>query len=154
MKVTVALSLGSNLGNRSKNIVCAIKMLSSIPMTKLLACSRIYETAPVGSRKKQPYFLNACILLRTHIPPYKLLKYSQAVEKRLGRKRKRRWCPRSIDVDILLYGKAVLKRNVLEVPHPRMCLRRFVLHPLCEIAPFLRHPEIGLTVAELARMNL
>jgi 2-amino-4-hydroxy-6-hydroxymethyldihydropteridine diphosphokinase len=149
MSVTAYLSLGSNLGSRLRNIICAIRLLSSAPMTRLIACSEIHQTAPQGGPKHQPDFFNACIAIRTRIPPHKLLKYTQTLERLLGRKRKKRWGPRTLDIDILLYGRAVLQKPDIRIPHPRMHIRRFVLEPLCEFASNLRHPEIRLTIAQL-----
>lgn len=133
MKVTVFLSLGSNLNARLHNIIKAVRLLSAPSHTRMVAVSDVYETEPVGGPKGQPLYLNACVAVRTHLPPRILLKLIQKIEASLGRRRKKRWGPRTVDIDILLYSSAVIRKRYLRLPHPRMFVREFVLTPISDI---------------------
>lgn len=146
----VYLSLGSNLGRRKGYIRRAIEILKKSPQFELESISSFYETEPEGL-KKQPRFINICLKAKTNLPPDRLLNFLKQIEVRLGRKKRRRWGPREIDIDILFYGKKVLKKRGLIIPHPRLEHRAFVLNPLYEISPYLRHPVSKLTVGQLLR---
>jgi len=144
---TVYLSLGSNVGDRAKNLQNAIAALADAGV-EVVRVSSIYETEPVDLRE-QPWFLNCVVEAQTNLPPLGLLEALRAIEARLGSKKLVPKGPRVIDVDILLYGAETIDTPELQVPHPRMHLRRFVLTPLAEIAPQSRHPVSGLTAAEM-----
>lgn len=139
----VYLSLGSNLGERETNLERALALLqrSEIDISKR---SSIYETAP-QELVHQPWFLNMAVQAETTLLPVNMLRVLQSVEHDLGRDRSKgvRFGPRAIDIDILLYGRAVIRSQQLTIPHPRMLERRFVLEPLLEIAPELRDPITG-----------
>ncbi len=127
------LGIGSNLGNRRKNIKTAIMKINQLAATRLLKASRIIETDPVGGPPGQPKFFNAAVKIETSIPPLKLLKELKKIEKDLGRVTGVRNGPRTIDLDILLYGSRTIKTRGLVIPHPRMFGRAFVLEPLSEV---------------------
>ncbi len=144
---TVYLSLGSNLGDRAANLAAAVKALGSPGLT-ILRTSSIYETEP-RDILDQPWFLNQVLEAQTALFPRQLLARTQKVERELGRKRGVAKGPRVIDVDIVLFGDSVVHTPDLEIPHPHMTERRFVLEPLAELAPDLRHPQIRRTIREL-----
>ncbi|MDD5596151.1 MAG: 2-amino-4-hydroxy-6-hydroxymethyldihydropteridine diphosphokinase [Candidatus Omnitrophica bacterium] len=133
MLVTCFLGVGSNLGNRKRFIKLALEKLSKLKGTKIIKVSRTIETKPVGGPPGQGEFLNACLKIETSLSPSALLKNLKNIELELGRKKTVRWGPRSIDLDILLYGNRIIKRKELKVPHPKMLEREFVLRPLLEI---------------------
>ncbi len=141
------LSLGSNVGERAKNLQNAIAALADAGV-EVSRISSIYETEPVDLRE-QPWFLNCVVEAQTNLPPLELLQALRAIEARMGSKKLVAKGPRLIDMDILLYGDETIDTPELQVPHPRMHLRRFVLAPLAEIAPRARHPVSGLTAAEM-----
>jgi 2-amino-4-hydroxy-6-hydroxymethyldihydropteridine diphosphokinase len=144
---TVYLSLGSNLGERERNLDQAIALLEEAGV-RALRRSSIYETEPQDV-KNQPWFLNLVIEAATELFPKQLLACALQIEQKLGRKRILPKGPRTIDIDILLYGKAVIDSGELTVPHPRLAERRFVLEPLAELEPELRHPVTCRTVREM-----
>ena len=146
---TVYLGLGSNLGDRRRNLEAALDALRAHPQIAVTAVSSFLETDPVGGPPGQGKFLNAAAKIETDLSPEALLEELKRVERALGRKPGPRWGPREIDLDILLYGDAVLETPDLTIPHPRMRERRFVLEPLAEIAPDARDPVTGRTVREL-----
>ena len=143
----IFLSLGSNLGNREANLARAIELLSSAGVMAVRRSS-LYATEPVGFTA-QPWFLNCVVEASTVLMPRQLLRAVQQVEHALGRRRMVAGGPRTIDIDILLYSASVIQTAGLEVPHPRMSERRFVLVPLRELEPGLRHPHSGRTISEL-----
>jgi 2-amino-4-hydroxy-6-hydroxymethyldihydropteridine diphosphokinase len=144
---TAYLSLGSNLGDRDAHLAGAMQRLEATGV-RILRRSSVYETEP-QDRRDQPWFLNMVIEVETDLPPLELLAQTQKIEKHMGRERGVPKGPRTIDIDILLYEDSVLATKELEIPHPRMDARRFVLEPLAELAPDLVHPVIRKTVREL-----
>jgi 2-amino-4-hydroxy-6-hydroxymethyldihydropteridine diphosphokinase len=143
----VFLSLGSNVGDREKNLRAAIASLPELGV-EIKKVSSIYETEPVDLLE-QPWFLNCVVEGETTAPPVELLKKLREFEKRMGSKKLVVRGPRLIDVDILVYGSQTIELPELQVPHPRMHLRRFVLAPLAEIAPYLKHPSWNGTATQL-----
>lgn len=146
MKKTVYLSLGSNLGDRAANLRTAIQNLQELG--QVTTTSSFYETEPVDV-KEQPWFLNCAVKLETELMPKQLLKAVLALEERMGRRRKQAKGPRTIDIDILLFGNSIIESKELVVPHPRMHERRFVLEPMAEIAGDVRHPGLKKSMREL-----
>lgn len=149
-RVTVAIALGSNLGDRESHLGFAIERLSSF--LNDLIVSQFYDTEPLGVGP-QPRFLNAAVVGRTTLSPRELLTKLQAIEADRGRERPSPGAPRTLDLDLILYGDHVIDEPSLVVPHPRFRERRFVLEPLAEIARELRDPVTGFTVGELRRMK-
>lgn len=141
------LGLGSNIGDRERQLKNALAALES-PGLKLLRVSPIYETEPVENTK-QGWFLNLVVEVECHLFPQQLLSRTMRVERGLKRTRTTPKGPRTIDVDILLMGNTVLRTPGLELPHPRMATRRFVLQPLADLAPNFRHPVTRQTIAEM-----
>ncbi len=146
-KKTIYLSLGSNVGDRAAHIARAIEALNATGV-KVLRQSSLYATEPVDLRT-QSWFLNCVLEAETDLMPRQLLRVLQEIERALGRKRLVRGGPRVMDIDLLLYSSSVVHTAELEVPHLRMAERRFVLVPLAELAPALRHPTLRRTIAEL-----
>lgn len=140
------LSLGSNVGNRAEHLRSAITRLSAAG--RVAAVSSFYETEPVEVTE-QPWFLNCAVALETSLSPQQLMAVLLGIEQEMGRRRIQKKGPRSIDMDILLFGNEVVDTLELTIPHPAMQQRRFVLEPLAEIAPEARHPVFEKTVAEL-----
>jgi 2-amino-4-hydroxy-6-hydroxymethyldihydropteridine diphosphokinase len=144
---TVYIALGSNLGDRIANLLLARERIAS-PHVRLTRASSIYETAP-REIVDQPWFLNQVVAAETTLFPRQLMARLLRIEHEMGRQRTIAKGPRVIDLDILLFGDAVIHTAGLEVPHPRMAERRFVLEPLAELAPTLRLPRSSRTVEEM-----
>jgi 2-amino-4-hydroxy-6-hydroxymethyldihydropteridine diphosphokinase len=143
----VYLGLGSNMGDREALLRSALAELDE-PDLKLLRVSSLYETEPIGFRE-QRWFMNLAAEFETQLFPRQLLHRIQRIERQFGRRRTIANGPRTIDVDILLYGNFVVTADDLEIPHPRYRERRFTLAPLAELRPNLRDPVTGKTVSEL-----
>ena len=151
--VLAYIGLGSNLGDREATIRAALERLAASPEIEVEAVSSLRETDPVGY-VDQPRFLNGAAALRTELPPRTLLDRLQEVERELGRDRSGpRFGPRTIDLDLLLYGTEQIDENGLEIPHPRLAERRFVLEPLAELDGALEVPGRGSVRALLAGLQ-
>ncbi len=145
------LSLGSNIGDKKKNLLEAIEKIDNLENTKVTSKSAILETEPFGYTE-QDWFLNACIEIKTLFTPQELLEKLLSIELEMGRKRIIKWGPRIIDLDILFFDDKIIQDKNLCVPHPWICERMFVLEPLCEIAPNLVHPLERKPIATLKRI--
>ncbi|HEY7351932.1 MAG TPA: 2-amino-4-hydroxy-6-hydroxymethyldihydropteridine diphosphokinase [Terriglobales bacterium] len=146
MHKVVYLSLGSNMGDRDANLRLAIEKLSELG--SVIAVSSFYETEPVDTGP-QPWFVNCAVKFDTEKMPRQLIAAILALEQGMGRQRRQEKAPRTIDIDILLFGSSIIEIPSLTIPHPRMHERRFVLEPLAEIAPDVRHPAFKRTIREL-----
>jgi 2-amino-4-hydroxy-6-hydroxymethyldihydropteridine diphosphokinase len=144
----VYIGIGSNVGNKRENFFEAVTRLDKLPDTKVLKESSLYESEPLGEAKE--WYVNGAVEIETKFKPDMLLKKFKNIERSMGRKKvKKRWGARVIDLDILLYDSAVVKKKTLRIPHPEMATRKFVLIPLSEIAPQVVHPVLGVTISEL-----
>jgi 2-amino-4-hydroxy-6-hydroxymethyldihydropteridine diphosphokinase len=141
------LQTGSNLGDRCRHLETAIQAITAIPAT-LLKASSVYETAPWGLTD-QPAFLNQVLHVETLLDPHSFMEALLNIEKEMGRIRTEKMGPRIIDLDILFYDELIIQTKSLQIPHPLIATRRFVLEPLCEINPNLLHPVHEETVATL-----
>jgi len=137
---TVYIALGSNLADPLNQVESALLALKQLPDTRFIQCSRFYRTKPLGPQD-QPDYLNAVVELKTRLQPEQLLDFTQAIELKHGRVRKaERWGPRTLDLDILLFGQQTINTSRLTIPHYDMKNREFMLYPLAEIAPDLVFP--------------
>ncbi len=146
MPTIAYIGIGSNVGDRKANCLKAIELLAEAG--RIVSVSSLYCTEPVGY-KEQEDFINAVVSLETHLSARELLDACHAIEDRLGRTRTLRWGPRTIDLDILLYGDLMMSQPDVVIPHPLMAARKFVLAPLAEIAPEVVHPVLRKTAAQL-----
>ena len=140
--VIACIGLGSNLDDPIRQVRSAISRLDSMEGTRVVARSSLYRSAPFGP-VEQPDFVNAAVTVETRLAPRQLLAALQAIESDLGREPAERWGPRRIDLDLLVYGDAVIDEQGLKIPHPGIAERNFVLLPLGEIAPDLFVPGLG-----------
>ncbi|QOY37489.1 2-amino-4-hydroxy-6-hydroxymethyldihydropteridine diphosphokinase [Anaerobacillus isosaccharinicus] len=145
---TVFISLGSNMGNRLEFLKFGVKCLDENVNISIKRYSSIYETAPVGLLDQADFF-NMVVEIETFLTPLELLKYTQEVQKKAGRKFNIRWGPRTLDLDILMYNQENIEMDVLTVPHPRMYERGFVIIPLREIAPSLYFSSVKKTIQQV-----
>jgi 2-amino-4-hydroxy-6-hydroxymethyldihydropteridine diphosphokinase len=145
--VRIYLSLGSNVGDRADNMNRAIQALPAIGV-RVLRRSALYETEPVDLLD-QPWFLNCVVEAETNLSPRQLLSALQDIAIKIGPPKTIAKGPRVIDIDILFYGDSIIQEPNLQIPHLRMANRRFVLVPLAELAPTLRHPQLGASIADL-----
>jgi 2-amino-4-hydroxy-6-hydroxymethyldihydropteridine diphosphokinase len=148
---TCLVGLGSNLGDRAAILNASVQSLNAEPDVAVIAVSRWIETRPVGGPSGQWAFLNGAVRLETSLPPENLLSILRRTETESGRDRRERWGPRTLDLDLLLYGDRVIDSPTLTVPHPRMAFRPFVLKPAAEIAGDMVHPTTGWTIERLWR---
>jgi len=150
-QMTYFLSLGSNLGDRKRNVDRARRSIERSGI-KILRASSVYRTEPVDVRD-QPWFLNQVLKVRTGLKPQELLDLAKSIEKKMGRVPAANKDPRTIDIDILLAEDTVIDTPRLTIPHPRLAMRNFVLVPLREIAPKTVHPLLRVTIRDLARRS-
>ncbi|MGZ8434624.1 MAG: 2-amino-4-hydroxy-6-hydroxymethyldihydropteridine diphosphokinase [Candidatus Binatia bacterium] len=144
----VYIGIGSNVGNKRENFFEAVERVGKLPDTRVIKESSLYESEPLGD--SQDWYVNGAIEIETKFKPEALLEKFKNIERAMGRKKvKKRWGARIIDLDILLFDLAVVKKKSLRIPHPEMASRKFVLIPLSEIAPQVIHPELGVTISEL-----
>lgn len=143
------IGIGSNLGDRKANYLEAIDRIVTIPKTRILKQSSVYESEPHGNAKT--WFVNAVVEIETESSADDLLKKLKAIETAMGRKRVKgkRWGSRIIDLDILFFNNEVIQKRTLKIPHPEVPNRRFVLAPMSELAPQLIHPRLALTISEM-----
>ena len=145
--VEAFVGLGSNLGNRKKNIDNSLRLLARRANLEVITRASNYETEPVGPI--QPWFINTAIKIETSLSPEELLTVCKEVERRIGRVDSLKWGPRLVDLDLLLVDEYVIDKEKLKLPHPQMGERRFVLLPLLELEPNLVHPKLGTPLKEL-----
>lgn len=144
-----AIALGSNLGDSFTILESAVEVLAKTPGLQVTARSHWYKTRAVGP--PQPDYLNGCVVIKTTLNPELLLTTLLEVEKQFGRERRERWGPRTLDLDLLLFDDLILDGPTLQIPHPRMAERAFVLVPLAEVAKNWKDPVSGKTIADLVQ---
>ncbi len=145
----IAIALGSNLGNSLAILIAAIETLDRIPGIKVTIISSWYQTKAIGP--PQPDYINGCISVQAEQEPHLILQILLNIEKKFGRTRQEKWGPRTLDLDLLLYDDLILETATLQIPHPRIRERAFVLAPLAEIVPNWVEPVSGKTIEELVR---
>lgn len=145
--INIYLSLGSNMGKRRENLRVALALIEK-NIGKAARKSHLYETQPWG-KTDQNSFLNQVVMINSSLEPRRLLEKISDIEHELGRDRRDKWGPRTIDIDVLFYGKRIVRDAGLEIPHPELHKRAFVLVPLLEIAPELEHPLLKQQIDEL-----
>ena len=150
--VTAYVALGANIGNRQANIERAIANLDATEGIQVVQVSSLVENPAVGGPEDSPAFVNGVVEIQTTLRPRELLERMLQIEQELGRVRREKWGPRVIELDLILYGDQVVVEEGLQVPHPLMHERKFVLEPLAEIAPEAQHPIMGLSMAELLKL--
>ena len=157
----VFLSLGSNLGDKFENLNNAISFLNNLIYTKVVSVSNFYETLPFGVIEKQDNYINCCLKIETTLSPEMLMGACLGIESALGRERKYKFCPRTIDIDILLYENEYINEKNLIIPHPRMFERKFVLVPLYDINKelFLKNKNLDSIIkkydhSEIKKLNI
>jgi 2-amino-4-hydroxy-6-hydroxymethyldihydropteridine diphosphokinase len=143
------VALGANLGDRAGNIAEAVRLLRDTPGIIVRKQSSLIENPAVGGPPDSPAFLNGVIELQTTLTPHALLAQLLEIERALGREHRTKWEPRTIDLDLILYGAQIIDKADLTVPHPLMHQRRFVLEPLAQIAPHVVHPTTGKSIRSL-----
>lgn len=147
--VTAYIGVGSNLGDRQANIKHALAMLIETPQIEIRRISAMFDNPAVGGAEGSPNYLNAAVEIQTTLQPQALLARLLEIEQTMGRERNEKWGSRNIDLDLLLYGNAIVSKDNLIVPHPLMHERMFVLRPLAEIAPRAVHPTLNVTIQDL-----
>lgn len=140
---TCLLGLGSNVGDSEATLRAAVADITALPDVQLVRHSAWHRTRPVGGPPDQADYINGAVVVETTIAPLTLLAELQQIETRHGRVRRERWSPRTLDIDVLLYGNGVSETAMLTLPHPRLTFRKFVLEPAAEVAPKMLHPVIG-----------
>ena len=143
------LAVGANLGDRAATLRKTLELIAALPGTQLLARSTWHETVPVGGPEGQASFLNGAVLVETLLAPGELAAALQDIERQLGREQVVRWDARTIDIDLMLWGDQKIDTADLQIPHPRMSFRQFMLAPAAEIAGEMIHPTSGWTIAAL-----
>jgi 2-amino-4-hydroxy-6-hydroxymethyldihydropteridine diphosphokinase len=152
MEHTAYIGMGSNLGDRMRNISEAIRLMEGHPTIKVLSLSHFYETEPLTLKgEKQNWYLNCVLKIRTSLNAVRLFRVMQDIENILGRIRTEKWGPRTLDLDLLFFDGDIIRTHTLTIPHPELHKRRFVLEPLAELAPKMVHPIKGLTIETLLR---
>jgi 2-amino-4-hydroxy-6-hydroxymethyldihydropteridine diphosphokinase len=142
------IGIGSNIGDKISNCRCAIEKMGQLPGCKITACSSVFKTEPEGV-SEQDWFMNCVLQLTTTFSPFQLIQALLSIEYAMGRRRRRQWEARIIDLDILLFGQEVIRSRDLVIPHPLMHKRKFVLEPLAQLAPELIHPVLKVTIGHL-----
>jgi 2-amino-4-hydroxy-6-hydroxymethyldihydropteridine diphosphokinase len=150
----VFLSVGSNLGDRRRHLAGALALLREEGQVRVVACSQVYETTPwpEPGASRETWYLNCAVEIETELPPRRLLRLTQAIEAQSGQARRPEppgRAERPLDIDILLYADQVIADDRLQIPHPFLHLRRFVLIPLADIAPQFEHPTLYQSIADL-----
>jgi 2-amino-4-hydroxy-6-hydroxymethyldihydropteridine diphosphokinase len=148
-EMTAYLGFGSNLGDSLATLRQARQALHAEPQIRVTASSSLYRTTPVGGPPDQSDYLNGALEIVTTLEPIELLRYCQTIEKKFGRQRKVHWDARTLDIDLLLYADRIIDNPELQLPHPRMTERGFVLQPLCDLAAEKRHPKQQCSFASL-----
>ena len=142
------IGIGSNLGDKISNCGSAIEQMSQLPGCQVFARSSLFKTEPEGVTE-QDWYINCVSKLMTALSPFQLIQALLSIERAMGRRRRRRWEARIIDLDILLFGQEIIRSRDLVIPHPLFHERRFVLEPLAQLAPHLMHPVLKVTIRQL-----